>query len=112
MTPPGVTITARPDGDIVLVVVAGEIDLSNADYVEREIATAITNRTMQAAIDLSDVGYIDSVGMRVLYALAGRLETAQIKFKLVAPAGSPARRVIELSGLSSMVEVEPPGPAR
>jgi stage II sporulation protein AA (anti-sigma F factor antagonist) len=108
MNAPGVSVTARSDGDIVLIVIAGEIDLSNADFVEQQIADAITNRTMTAAIDLTDVSYVDSIGMRVLFALATRLETAQIGLKLVAPIGSAARRVTEISGLNSIVDVEPP----
>ena len=102
----GVTVAARSDGDIVLIVISGELDLSNANYVENQIASAITNQTMRTAIDLTDVDYIDSIGMRVLFALAARLETAQIGLKIVAPIGSPARRVIEIAGLDSVVDVE------
>jgi stage II sporulation protein AA (anti-sigma F factor antagonist) len=107
MTAPGVTVAARADGDMVLISISGEIDLSNADFVEGQITTAITNHTLQAAIDLTDVGYIDSIGMRVLFSLAIRLETSQIGFKLFAPIGSPARRVIEIAGLDSIVDIEP-----
>lgn len=107
MNPPGITVTARSDGDTVLIVIEGEIDLSNADHVEGEITAAISNRTMSAAIDLTAVTYVDSIGMRVLFELATRLETAQIGLKLVAPIGSPARRVIEISGLNAVVDIEP-----
>lgn len=103
----GVTVSARADGDVVLIMISGEIDLSNATFVEDQIASAITNHTLSAAIDLTAVGYIDSIGMRVLFALSRRLETAQIGLKLVAPIGSAARRVIEISGLDSIVTVEP-----
>ena len=103
----GVTVAARADGDTVLISISGEIDLSNADFVEERITTAITNHTMQAAIDLTDVAYIDSIGMRVLFALAVRLETSQIGLKLVAPIGCAARRVIEIAGLDSIVDIEP-----
>jgi stage II sporulation protein AA (anti-sigma F factor antagonist) len=102
---PGVTVTTRADGDVVLIVIAGEIDLSNAKYVEQEVAAAISNRTLTTAIDLTSVGYIDSVGLRVLFALTSRLETAQIGLKLIAPIGSPARRVIEIAGLDAIVEI-------
>jgi stage II sporulation protein AA (anti-sigma F factor antagonist) len=103
----GVTVSTRADGDVVLIVISGEIDLSNAGFVEEQIAGAISNRTLKAAVDLADVTYIDSIGMRVLFALALQLETAQIALKLLAPIGSPARRVIEISGLDSIVAVEP-----
>lgn len=104
---PGVTVTARADADTVMIALAGEIDLSNAGFVEQQISHSITNHVMHVAVDLTEVGYIDSVGMRVLFSLTTRLETAQIGLKLVSPIGSPARRVIEISGLDSIVDVEP-----
>jgi stage II sporulation protein AA (anti-sigma F factor antagonist) len=107
VNPRGVTVTARSDGDTVLIVIDGEIDLSNAAHVEGEITRAISNRTMSAAIDLTAVTYVDSIGMRVLFELATRLETSQIGLKLVAPVGTPARRVIEISGLGAVVDIEP-----
>ena len=103
----GVTITAGTDGDMVLIAVDGEIDLSNAGHVEQQMASLISNRTMHAVVNLSKVTYIDSIGMRVLFALATSLETAQIGLKLIAPIGCPARRVIEISGLDAIVDVEP-----
>jgi stage II sporulation protein AA (anti-sigma F factor antagonist) len=75
--------------------------------VEQQITGAISNRAMSAVVDLTNVTYVDSVGMRVLFALASRLETAQIALKLIAPIGSPSRRVIEISGLDSIVALDP-----
>jgi anti-anti-sigma factor len=105
-----VTVTTRADGAVVLIIIDGEIDLSNANYVEREIGNAISNRSLAATIDLTSVGYIDSIGMRVLFALSSRLDTAQIEFKIIAPVGSPAHRVIEISGLDSIVDIVESGP--
>ncbi|MEY2449499.1 MAG: hypothetical protein QOH79_2975 [Acidimicrobiaceae bacterium] len=103
----GVTITGGSDGGAVLIAVAGEIDLSNSEHVEQQIASFISNRTMHAVVDLTQVTYIDSIGMRVLFGLATSLQTAQIGLKLIAPIGSPARRLIEISGLDVIVDVEP-----
>ncbi|MEY2420612.1 MAG: hypothetical protein QOI95_679 [Acidimicrobiaceae bacterium] len=105
MTALGVTLTTRSDDASVLVVVEGEIDLSNARFVEDQLLAAITNRTLTVTVDLTAVSYIDSIGMRVLFALSSRLEVAQIGFKIIASIGSPARRVIEISGFDVIVEV-------
>jgi stage II sporulation protein AA (anti-sigma F factor antagonist) len=107
MTTPGVTVSARADGDVVLIEIAGEIDLANAEFVEQQIASAISNRTMTVAIDLTHVAYVDSIGLRVLFAVARRLETAQIGLTVIAPVGSPARRVIEIAGFDTIVTVDP-----
>ena len=107
MTGPLATVAVSTDGTAVRVVVRGEVDLANGDQVEREIAAAIGNEVTSAIVDLSGVTYLDSVGMRLLFKLTTRLRTAQIPLQLVAPIGSPARRVLEISGLTSLVDVEP-----
>ena len=91
----------------VEIVLRGEIDLENAAGVGEMIQAAILNRTTAARIDLSDVSYIDSAGLHVLFELAARLPTLQITLELVAPPGTQARRVMELSGLTSVVTVHP-----
>ncbi|HVM40847.1 MAG TPA: STAS domain-containing protein [Acidimicrobiia bacterium] len=103
-------IAVHGDGSgTVVVEVAGEIDMSNADDFERVLGEAIPSETGEAVIDLTRVSYIDSVGLRVLYSLAYRLRTAQIALVLRAPLGSAARRLMELSGLSPVVTLDPPG---
>ena len=107
MIDPTAFVTATADGDDVCVVISGEIDLSNAEEVESDIAAAISNHCKNASIDLSDVTYIDSIGMRVFFNLVARLRTAQIELKFIAPLRSPARRIVEIAGLTSVVTVEP-----
>jgi stage II sporulation protein AA (anti-sigma F factor antagonist) len=101
------TVTVRDRGASIEIVVGGEVDLANASTVEREIQAAITNHITAVSIDLSDVGYMDSAGLRVLFDLAARLPVLQIDFELVTPVGSPARRVMELSGLPRLVAIKP-----
>lgn len=107
MMEPTAFVSARADGGHVYIVVSGEIDLSNADDIERDIAHAIPNHITSASIDLTDVTYIDSVGMRLLFSLAAQLRTAQIGLTIVAPENSPARRIVEISGLPAVVAIEP-----
>jgi anti-sigma B factor antagonist len=66
MTNSDANVMIRSDGDAVLVVIEGEIDLSNADAVAQQVSTALSNYTMRAVLDLSKVTYIDSSGLAVL----------------------------------------------
>jgi stage II sporulation protein AA (anti-sigma F factor antagonist) len=102
------SVTTETIAGAVVVHLAGEIDLENAAVIQAAIDAAISNHEMDAVVDLSEITYIDSVGMRYLFTLAGRLNTAQIRFRLVAPEGTPARRVVELSGLAAVAPVDPP----
>jgi anti-anti-sigma factor len=105
---PAVTVTTEPSGSTIAVKLAGEIDLANADDVAQAVDAAITNQSFDAIIDVAGITYIDSVGMRYLFTLAARLNTAQIRLRFLAPLGTPARRVIELSGLNAVAPVDPP----
>jgi len=96
------------DDRCVRIAVVGEVDLANAASVEEQIVAAITNQVTSVSVDLGEVGYIDSVGLRIFFSLAPRLAGLQIALELVAPVGSPARRVAEVSGLASLVPLQPP----
>jgi anti-anti-sigma factor len=100
-------VTVSVSDRSVRLVLGGEIDMSNAAAVEDEIDTAITNQVTAVCIDLSDVTYLDSAGLRILFALAARLPTLQIDLELVAPTDSPAHSVMEISGLSNLVTITP-----
>ncbi|NMO91307.1 STAS domain-containing protein [Actinomycetospora sp. TBRC 11914] len=101
------TVLVSPDHSRVRIDLGGEIDLENAASVEEQLAAAIPNHLSAVTLDLSGLDYIDSVGLRILFALAARLEVLQIELQVVAPIGSLARRVLELSGFEAIVALDP-----
>jgi len=101
-------VEAATEDGRVRIALSGEVDLDNAGDVEAELARAISNQATLVSINLAGVAYLDSVGLRVLFHLVERLATLQIAVELVAPMGSPSRRVVELSGLAALVPLEPP----
>jgi anti-anti-sigma factor len=92
--------------DALSVAVVGEIDMSNAPIVERQILEAIPNHLAEVTVDLSALDYIDSAGLRVLFALGTRLKTLQIGLVLVVPTDSPVRRMIDLAGVAELIPVQ------
>jgi anti-anti-sigma factor len=107
-----VDATVDDDGRHVRFALTGEVDLSNAASVQETLLRAISNEATTVSVDLGAVEYLDSAGLRLLYALAGRLHTLQIALELIVPFDSPARRVVELAGLAAVArltpEAEPP----
>jgi stage II sporulation protein AA (anti-sigma F factor antagonist) len=93
--------------DSARIALAGEIDMDNARQVETGILGAITNQLTVVTLDLSGLEYIDSAGLRVLFALGNRLDTLQIGLQLLVPKQSPVRRVIDLSGMAATIPVQP-----
>jgi anti-anti-sigma factor len=91
-------IEVSRDDAVLTIRIAGEIDLANADGLEAVLEDAVDSSVADTRIDLGAVEYLDSAGVRVLFVLADRLRTRQIGLQVVAPPGSPARRVLEVAG--------------
>lgn len=89
------------------VTVGGEIDLANSSDVEQQILEAISNQLIEVTVDLRDVEYIDSAGLRVLFTLGTRLATLQIGLVLLVATESPIRRVLEVSGVTTSIPTRP-----
>jgi anti-anti-sigma factor len=102
-----VQVEVHTRGDAIRIALIGEIDLSNASEVESAVVSAISNHTTEVDLDLSAVGYLDSAGLRVVYSLAVRLHRAQIGLRITTPLDSPARRAIEVSGMTTIAALEP-----
>jgi anti-sigma B factor antagonist len=84
------------DGAVV-VSLAGELDLYNAEEVRSALLEACATEPEVLVVDLEEVRFIDSTALGVL--IEARSRTANRKgFRLAAP-GLETRRALEVSGL-------------
>lgn len=90
-------------GDVVVVRVAGDVDLSNSSELRRALADATTPDSTGLAVDMSEVGYVDSTGLTVLAELARDLGVRRQRLAVVAPEGSGIRRLLELVQLDRVI---------
>jgi len=97
---------ASQDG-ILVVSVAGEIDLSNADAVRDEVLDSIGTAHDRVALDLTATTYLDSTGVRLLFDLATRMQARRRRLALVVTDRAIVRRVIVLTKLDEAVPVHP-----
>lgn len=95
------TLRLRERDDVVAAAVEGEIDVSNTERLSDELARAIPNSARGLLLDLSEVGFLDSSCVHMLYELAERLGDRQQRFAVVLPPDRPTRRAIELTGTES-----------
>ena len=89
------------------IAVSGEIDLANAAAVEDELREAVSQQSTTVSVDLTDLTYLDSAGIRILFTLASRLQALWIVLELIVPLDSPTRRLIELSEFESLAALRP-----
>jgi anti-anti-sigma factor len=100
-------VESSADDGSMRIRLSGEIDLANASAVEDQIRAALTPQPSAVSVDLTDLSYLDSTGMRILYGLASRLHSQRIVLELIVPFDAPTRRLIELSGFESIATVRP-----
>jgi anti-anti-sigma factor len=92
------------DEDVIAVVcVAEEIDVSNADRIAVTLASSVRNEQWGLVVDVSQLSYLDSSGIRLLFDLKRRLERRRQELWAVVPGGSPVYRVLELTQVGGIV---------
>jgi anti-anti-sigma factor len=77
--------------EIQVVRIAGEVDISNAGELEDHISEAVPNDAAGLVIDLSDTGFLDSAGIRMLFELGERLGGRRQEVAIVVPPESLIR---------------------
>ncbi|HEY7283575.1 MAG TPA: STAS domain-containing protein [Actinomycetota bacterium] len=93
-------------GGACLVRVRGEIDLTNTTPLSAAIEHAVPAGAGTLVLDLSGTTYLDSGGVALLLRLAERLRNRRQELRLVIPADSPIRAVVDLSGVAGAMRVE------
>jgi anti-anti-sigma factor len=84
-------------GDRVVVHLAGELDLYNANQVRDALLACCDEQPERLVVDLAAVEFIDSTALGVLVEARSRMADRQA-FALAAP-GPETRRALEVSGL-------------
>ncbi|MEV4369398.1 STAS domain-containing protein [Nonomuraea sp. NPDC049637] len=94
-TPLTLAASTRPDGTRVLAA-AGEIDMSNAGALEEALAETGDSMVL---VDLSEVEYLDSAGLTVLFTHAARI-------RLVAnPVLEPVLTIAGFADVAAIQEI-------
>ena len=101
---PNVTIAG--DDGVVVASLSGEIDLSNAAEITDALLGGVPNEALGLVIDLSEVSYLDSAGVRMLAELDHRLGWRAQVLRVVAPDASRSRRVLEIAGLERVLSLD------
>jgi anti-sigma B factor antagonist len=85
-----------------VVAVRGELDLSSAPDL---CARLEAHRGERVLLDLSQLGFCDSCGLRALICEAREAQIAGGGLAVVAPASGPIRRLLQMTGLEEALGV-------
>lgn len=90
--------------DRVLIVITGEIDLSNADELRAKLSAETADQT-SVDMDLSRVEFMDSQGIRLLMELNQTLDSSGGQLRVAAPKDSIVGEILQLTQTNSVVTV-------
>ena len=96
-------ITERRTGDVVTLSLSGKLDTTTAKAFETKILSQIESGDRRFIVDLAQLDYISSAGLRVL-VLAGKRLGGNGKIVLCS-LKNPVREVFDIVGFSSIFPV-------
>jgi anti-anti-sigma factor len=100
-------VRVSEEGTIVRAWIDGELDMSNARDVAGRLMAQVPNAALGLLLDLSELDYLDSTGIQMLFELLERLHSRQQKLVVVVPPESPLQRVLTVVAIADSVPVVP-----
>jgi len=97
-------ISERRTAEIVTLSLSGKLDTTTAKAFEQKILGQIESGDRRFVIDLAQLDYISSAGLRVFILAGKRLSSANGKIVLCA-LKDPVREVFDIAGFSSIFSV-------
>ena len=96
------TVRSEREGDVHTIALSGEMDLSNAGEVERELLQVEATDAQTIVIDLSRLQFMDSTGIRLLIAADARSRADSCRLRLTRPPTAVAR-VLCIAGIDGLL---------
>jgi anti-anti-sigma factor len=100
----GFAAAMEPDGDGVVVVVRGEVDLASANHFSTVVHEAMRARP-RLVLDLSETTFLDATGISVL--VRAHHELGRQRSAIVIRDASPVvRKVLRISGVDTLLVLD------
>jgi anti-anti-sigma factor len=99
-------ITKQQTDNFMELRITGRLDGYWADHLTKELADTIREGSHQMRLNMADVTYLSSAGIRVLLRTHKQLKSVNGSLVVSNPS-EPVRKVIELTGLGNLLLSEP-----
>jgi anti-sigma B factor antagonist len=100
-------VEVRENEGVVVASVAGELDLSNSPATGDAIEAALPASARALVVDFSNLTFLDSSGVAMLFRLVRRLGDHRQQLHVVAPSGEAVGRVLEIVEFDRAAPVHP-----
>ena len=103
--PAGFSISISDRDGRAVVVIRGELDLATAPDLEAAIHGPLDDG-QDVVVDLRELDFMDSTGLRVLVAAHARVEGTEQRFLIVRPLpGAAIERILAVAGVEQVLDV-------
>jgi anti-anti-sigma factor len=96
----GFEVSSSGEAPHAVVALRGELDLAAAPFVDAEVERALERGARVLVIDLRELAFMDSTGLRTILRADRRVREAGGRLALVDGA-EPVRRVFDMTGMRS-----------
>lgn len=104
-SPGGLSISSSIEGGIANLALRGELDLAGAPMLERSLLELERRGPRRLVIDLRDLRFIDSTGLRLLLAANTRAQERGGELVL-RPGDATVQRVFDVTGALEVLRFE------
>jgi anti-sigma B factor antagonist len=113
LEPPSLAVARETDDGVAIVRARGELDLATAPLLCRTISLAAAEgRRPRVLVDLAEVEFCDSAGLRALLGAAREVEARAGRLVVAAVPESMVDRLLGMAGLREFLHVRTPDDAR
>lgn len=106
MVPPLASIEHDDHGSIRILRIIGEVDMDNTGQIDELLSTLVPDGAAAVVVDLTDLTYLDSAGIRLLVEFSDRLRRSRQQLRLVVPPESRLRRILALVKLELLIPID------
>lgn len=104
--PVSISVTTSEAGEVHIVHVAGEIDVTSAAVLRDALEALIADGRRRLTLDLTDVTFLDSTGLGIVVGRLKRLARHGGTLT-VAASHERVRRVFDITGLDLLIAISP-----
>jgi anti-anti-sigma factor len=107
---PPFALTIARNGSHTVVSLQGELDIASEGELAAGLGLVLIPPTRVLTMDLRELSFLDSTGLRALLELRTRCETHGCRLLLI-PGGPTVRRAFDVSGLTAHFTIVDPSEA-
>ena len=95
----------QPSPGVITVTVAGELDMASRDAFADALAKAISEASKKLVVDLRDLSFMDSSGLRLLLDTWTEFSVNDRALEILVAKEGLVRRVLEISGCDGILPI-------